>query len=97
VEDATLWAIFGECRQHGLIGAREGELTADLRSVVRVRLVEVPDVRAGVLGETVVLGYDGNEPDQGGDEAGDRMPQSPRPPMKPAYARRPVPPSDSPK
>jgi len=96
VEDGTLWAVFGECRQHGLIGAREGELTADLRSVARERLLDVPDVRAGVFGETVVLVYVGNRPDQGGDEAGDRMPQSPRPPMKPACARRPVPPCDGP-
>jgi hypothetical protein len=96
VEDGTRWAIFGECRQHGLIGAREGELKADVRSVARERLVPVPDVRAGVFGETVFLVYVGDRPEHGGDETGDRTPQSPRPPMKPTYARRPVPPTDGP-
>jgi hypothetical protein len=66
-------------------------------SVARERLVPVPDVRAGIFGETVVLGYVGDRPEQGGDETGDRTPRSPRPPMKPAYARRHVPPTDSPK
>ncbi len=53
--DGRSWAIFGECADHGLVGAPEGAPITALQAVDRVELTELPDLYAGWMGERVAL------------------------------------------